>query len=266
MTAVLDRPTARHASAGRRSSGTYRTRDEWIIAAIDKFWYPAFKQLGVEIPRTPLISVGYAPGQRAGGRVRGTCFIKEVSGGVNTIFITPEMADDLVQQLATIGHELIHVADNCRSGHLPNQFFDRTARALGFTSPITDSSNRTPELEGTLRQLASDLGPFAGRQFDLRKGQTEVGIWGMLRPGGHGGQGRLPMHGGNERNRWRRLDCRNKDCPISVQQLGEKKSYKARMTRAWAARIGTPGCPICGEHMKLEIRPEDLLSNQPEEL
>jgi hypothetical protein len=261
VTALLERATVAYRSTPRRPSGTYRTRDEWIIAAIDKYWGPAFDDLDIVIPRTPLISVGYAPGQRAGGGVRGTCFIREISGGVNTVFVVPEMADDLVQQLATIGHELIHVADNCQSGHARNGFFGDVAHELGFTSPLTNSANRTAELEEILRRLADDLGPFAGRKFELSAGRTL-----QLRPSGHAGQQFTPGNepsAGRERNRWRRLDCRNEWCPISVQSMGAD-CYKARMTRAWAAEAGTPLCPSCCKHLKLEIKPEDLLANWPE--
>jgi hypothetical protein len=247
MTATLT--ATAHRSTGRRAHGTYRTREEWIWAALDRAILPWLAEVDAD-PDTDrlLISVGFAPGQHAGGSTRGVCYHNSISGGKNTVFVMPE-TDDLIQTLATLLHETLHAADDHRhtgdwSGH--KGWFATKAAELGYLPSFTDSGNRTPELQAMLERLAADLGPFGGHiKFDLTTGRT-VTVGSPLRPGGHAGTVPMTMHRPRQQNRHYKATCATDGCAAAAD------GYAVRMSRSQAEAHGAPICPSCEQQMTFE--------------
>ena len=96
-----------------------------------------------------------------------TCAKAMSADGVNEIFISPEDAD-VVSMLETVHDELIHVDDDCASGHRGE--FKEMAALLGLTGKLTRLRGRSRagrqagsdgRGDGTLPRSSDDLG---GRQ------------------------------------------------------------------------------------------------------
>lgn len=73
--------------------------------------------------------------------------------------------------LDVLVHELVHAADDCRSGH--KGAFRRLATAIGLTGRMT-ATVAGPELAARLHALAEELGPYPHAALDasMRKKQS----------------------------------------------------------------------------------------------
>lgn len=148
------------------------TREEYLTKAAHKILSDiitkSVRALEYDYPvPTFRVSVGYAPGWRAGARRKtmAVCFKKKVSkGGVNEIFVTPEN-DDVIRVLADLAHELIHAYDDCESGH--QGFFAHVARHIGLEGKLT-STHAGAELTADLRRIADELGPYPHRAMQVK--------------------------------------------------------------------------------------------------
>ncbi|MGV9815795.1 hypothetical protein ACWDTQ_28285 [Streptomyces cellulosae] len=134
-----------------------RTREEWLHLAIEAL-RPSFEALAFPIPAKVHVSVGFGYGaKRESAIVLGQCWSKSSSeDGVNHIFISPEIKS-AVQVLETLVHELVHAADDNRSGHRGD--FARIAKALGLTGRMTATYAGTALAE-KLAALIKEIGPY----------------------------------------------------------------------------------------------------------
>jgi hypothetical protein len=133
------------------------TREEWLQSAIDAL-RPKFEEIGFPLPEKVHVSVGFGYGaKRESSIILGQCWPTGLSeDGIPHIFISPEM-DDSARVLDVLIHELVHAADDCKSGHKGD--FAKYAKKLGLTGKMT-STVATPELTETLRELAKAIGPY----------------------------------------------------------------------------------------------------------
>ncbi len=134
------------------------TREEWLHMAIEAL-RPEFEKIDFPLPEKIHVSVGFGYGaKRESATILGQCWARSVSeDGVNHIFISPEM-NDAARVLDVLIHELVHAADDVKSGHKGD--FAKAAKALGLTGKMT-ATVATPELAETLRELANGIGPYA---------------------------------------------------------------------------------------------------------
>ncbi|MET8382508.1 transcription elongation protein SprT [Streptosporangium canum] len=184
------------------------TREEWLQRAVE-IYRPWFLDLGKPLPEVVRVSIGFTSGGMR-SKARAECWNSVSStDGTNEIFISPTQ-DDPVQIVATLLHELIHAADDCKSGHKGE--FMKMAKALGFLAKFTDSANRTEELNETLSQILKTLGPMP-----------------------HSPLVALVAEGaGKKKQTTRMLKLVAYDCPCE---------YSVRTTRQKLEDIGFPLCP-----------------------
>jgi hypothetical protein len=133
------------------------TREEWLHAAIEAL-RPKFEEIDFPLPEKIHVSVGFGYGaKRESSIILGQCWPQALSeDGLNHIFISPEM-NDAARVLDVLIHELVHAADNCKSGHKGD--FATHAKKLGLTGKMT-STVASPELAETLKELAEKIGPY----------------------------------------------------------------------------------------------------------
>ncbi|MEU9058994.1 hypothetical protein AB0D13_08995 [Streptomyces sp. NPDC048430] len=134
------------------------TREEWLHRAIDAL-RPEFEKIEFPLPEKIHISVGFGYGaKRESESILGQCWSSGASeDGVNHLFISPEMKDES-RVLDVLIHELVHAADDCKSGH--KGAFTTAAKALGLVGKMT-ATVASPELAEKLRDLAKTLGPYS---------------------------------------------------------------------------------------------------------
>lgn len=203
---------AQSRSKARKPATQHDTREAWLQAATDAL-RPAFDAINAPLPDTIRVSCGFPGGGSARKRI-GECWAtSSAADKINNVFISPVLAepvnDDGDGVLATLAHELVHVADDCKSGH--KGAFRRIAVALGLGGRMT-ATHAGEELAETLRGIAEELGPYPHAAVNLGlqvKKQT---------------------------TRMRKVEC-------------DKTGYIARLTRKWLDEYGAPYCPCCDEQM-----------------
>ncbi|MFE0648529.1 hypothetical protein ACFVZH_08085 [Streptomyces sp. NPDC059534] len=133
------------------------TREEWLHLAIEAL-RPEFAKIGFPLPEKLHVSVGFGYGaKRESAKVLGQCWARRVSeDDVNHIFISPELRD-APRVLDVLAHELVHAADDCKSGH--KGAFATAAKALGLTGKMT-ATVASPEFAERMAALAEELGPY----------------------------------------------------------------------------------------------------------
>lgn len=139
------------------TSAADQNREAWLTTAARALaeWFSEIED--AEVPPFR-VSVGWPGGRGPKSSVRGQCWPTcSAEDGVAQIFISPTQVDTETT-LGILLHEMIHAVDDCASGHRGN--FVRIAKALGFVSKYTSSTNRTDELTERLQGLAERLGDF----------------------------------------------------------------------------------------------------------
>jgi hypothetical protein len=188
------------------------TREAWLLAAAEALTEP-LAAIGETVPELR-VSVGFPGGSANRKKTIGQCWpTMSAADGVPQIFISPIRGEEeTVDVLGTLLHEMIHAIDDCQDGHRKN--FARIAKAVGFVPKLTQSGNRSDDLNATLKDVADRVGPFphatlmqGGRGSDTPKTQTTR----MLKV----------------------------ECPVD--------GYTLRTTQKWLD-FGLPTCP-CGEEM-----------------
>lgn len=214
------------------------TREAWLRAAVEVF-RPRLEEVGMTLPEKVHVSVGFGSGARAESKaVRGVCWPRGASAdGINQIFISPTLGEGgengVGQVLLTLLHELIHAADDCRSGH--KGAFAEAATRLGFIGKMT-SSEASVELAAELMVLAEELGPYPHGVLDPAPVKIEVGPNGepLAAPvliGPSGPKTQVNRHV-------------KAVCPSTGH-----RAYSVRMSRGVAEEMGLPTCP-CGTPME----------------
>lgn len=205
------------------------TREAWLHAAIESL-RDRFTEVGMPLPKTIHVSVGFGYGaKRESATVLGQCWAGRASeDGNNHIFLSPEL-DDTARVLDVLIHELIHAADDCKSGH--KGAFAEAATRLGLTGKMT-ATTASIDLAAEMLCLAASLGNYPhGRLNASAKVPTTVPV---------GPDGKvIPTHSGPGKQTTRMLKV---VCPVD--------GYTVRTTAKWLA-MGVPSCP-CGAVMIAE--------------
>jgi hypothetical protein len=213
----------------------FATREEWLVAGIDAM-RPWFTSIGAPLPRGVRVSVGFTIGTASeNAATRGVTYTRAASSDdTNHVFISPELGD-ACEVLRTLLHELVHVSDDCASGHRGS--FAQRAKALGLAGSMT-SSEAGPVLTAELCTLAAVLGEYphapmhvtriAGRR--PRVGAPTQG------PGTNGTVGTVSTGSAPKPQTARNVK-------IVCQECGNT----ARTTRKWIDAGMTPICP-CNLH------------------
>ena len=206
------------------------TRESWMLAAVDAM-RPWLAEVGA--PVGPVrISFGWPGGRGSKVGVRGQCWMPvAVADGVPTIFISPDQtAEDTETLLGIILHEMNHAAGHW--GHTGD--FAKTADALGYMKPWTDSTGKTDALKARLQGLAERLGPM-----DHGAIKPETWLPGTRRMKLDPITGE-PTPGGPPVQTTRMLKV---SCPDD--------GYTLRATTKWLD-VAVPVCPICGRAMDVQ--------------
>lgn len=176
------------------------TREAWLLLAIDHL-RPTFSAIARQLPIGTRVSVGHPLGSR---RAIGQCFPSRAAvDGRHQVFISPRL-DDPIEVLAVLIHELVHVVDDCRSGHRGQ--FSSIAKALGLVGPMT-STSASPQLEARLQRLAVRLGTYPHAALGIASG------------------------------------AKSKQTTRMVKVVCPDCGYLARTTRYWIDLKGAPWCP-----------------------
>jgi len=132
-------------------------RETWLNDAVVAL-RPLFKSKGIDLPTDVKVSCSFPGGGSPMKRI-GECWPRSRSkAGVNEIYISPTL-DDRSRVLDVLVHELIHAADDCKSGH--RGAFAKAARAIGLTGPLTATA-ASPELKAHLDALPIGAYPHDG--------------------------------------------------------------------------------------------------------
>ena len=193
-------------------SPKHDTREAWLEAAAAELEAAIFVPNDVEIPLFR-VSVG-SPNGRAKKTTftMGECFPTSASeAGVNEVFISPT-ANDPVELLQILGHEMIHVHDDCASGHRGE--FARVHKLVGYVGKKT-THDIGEELHETYKEIAETLGEYPHAKMHRSSKRTSEGKKG---------------------SRNLKVQCPN-------------EGYTIRTTRKWLDELGAPFCP-CGSQME----------------
>lgn len=133
------------------------TREEWLNRAVEVF-RPRFEEVGMPLPEKVHVSVGFPDGFGAESKqvMAITLASFASTGGINEIFISPEY-DHAVTVLGVLIHELIHAADDNKSGHRGK--FAEAATRLGLTGKMT-ATVPSVGLEAELITISETLGAY----------------------------------------------------------------------------------------------------------
>ena len=193
----------------------YLTREEWLVAAIDRLAisvFPSFKRPAWRV------TCGWPKGVRGGKHAIGQCWDKASSNdGTYELFISPEL-DHPFFLLETLAHEMVHAIVGCEEKHKGP--FPRLCKAIGLEKPWT-TTNAGPELAAKLAVIAYQLGPYPHSRLNdgNRKKQT---------------------------TRLLKATCPNPECDALADN---GKPYTVRISQQ-TADFGCPTCP-CGTEMML---------------
>lgn len=191
----------------------FSTREAWLMTAIENF-RPMFEEIGATLPEKIRVSTGWTKRSRAGA-VGWTWMSGAAEDKVSNVFISPEI-DDSVTVLRILGHELIHVWDDCEHGHTGE--FKKMWAALGYTGKATQCT-AGEELQDTLESLTVLMGDYPHARMLV---------------GADGGKGTMPK----------------KQVARQIKYVCEtNEDNKVRVSRGNIAKYGAPLCACHQEEM-----------------
>ena len=203
------------------------TRERWLRQAIETF-RPRFVEIGFPLPERIRISVGFGSigARQENAVVLGVTYKSTCSAdGVNEVFISPEDADT-ASMLATVLHELIHVALDNEDGHKGR--FAEAATRLGFEGKMTETT-ASITLAADLISVAAELGEYPGAKLNLpSRVRAEIPV------GPDGRPIRIHSGAGPQTSRMIKVSCQDGEC--------EARGYTARVARKWLD-LSAPICP-----------------------
>lgn len=206
---------------------TTTTREAWLHSAIDAL-RPRFAEVGMPIPEKIHVSVGFGYGaKRESSVILGQCWAARASAdGVNHLFISPEL-DDTARVLDVLIHELIHAADDCKSGH--RGAFAEAATRLGLEGPMT-ATQASVTLAFEMMTLAAALGDYPHGKLTATRVPAKAPVGPDGKP--------VPFHSGPGKQGTRMLKA-----------VCLESGYTVRLTRKWLDAYGAPICPCHSEAM-----------------
>jgi hypothetical protein len=196
------------------------TREAWLERAIDAL-RSRFDEVGLPLPERVHVSVGFGYGARKESpTILGQCWARSASAdNINHVFISPEL-HDTAGVLGTLLHELIHVGDDCASGHKGR--FAEAAVRLGLEGSML-ATTPSVDLAAELMCLAETLGAYPHGALHPVVAQVPVTPDGKPTPG--------RVHSGPRKQSTRMLKVVCPDC-----------GYTVRTTSKWL-EVGNPRCP-----------------------
>lgn len=218
----------------------HASREDWFNAAVEIF-RPVFQAMHASddtlpaLPEKIRISVGWGSigARQESAVVLGVTYHTSASeDGVNEIFISPEDASAMTM-LATLLHELVHVALNNQDGHKGR--FTKMAKALKLTGKMT-STTASDELAPIFEKMIETLGAYPGARMNVgsRRRGPDAGGFAGFPDSFFGGRG-FSSSGSTQGTRMLKVSCQEAGCPA----IG----YTVRMTQKWINEFGTPICP-----------------------
>jgi hypothetical protein len=149
----------------RPGGPVFATREQWLLCATESI-QPLFTEKGIALPEVVRIACGFPRWSRGASHAIGQCWPHRASGdGASEIFISPAL-DDPIKVAEVLIHELIHAADDCRSGHRGP--FRKMAVAVGLNGPMR-ATHAGPELRERLNALSARLGPYPHSRLDAHQ-------------------------------------------------------------------------------------------------
>lgn len=225
---------------GARPATKYRTREEWLEAAVEEF-RGTFEQIGYPLPERVHVSCGWGYGKAHAESkdVAGQCWSGTQSAdSAPHVFISP-MLHDPVEVLGTLVHELIHAAIDPDMSH--GKEFKEAATALGLVGPMRST---VPDLMtgleyGNLAAADGALGPYPHAPIELLPSLAVNDP--AARPvvavgGGTTATGRATTAPAPQVSRWVNVRCPR--CP-SPTGRGQRVAKVSRSTFE-------EGAPLCG--------------------
>ena len=152
-----------------RKANGMKLREEWLQHAVTRFIVAWGKQ-GVAVPSDVQVACGFPGGGSAHKRI-GECWPRARSlAKVNQVFINPTL-DHPLQVLDVLGHELLHAADDCQSGH--GKAFTALSKRVGYSGGKR-SAAQSDDVKRLLTVIAGELGPYPHREVILVKKQRKA--------------------------------------------------------------------------------------------
>ena len=135
------------------TSNTFKTREEWLDAAIERL-RPRFEGTGAT-PRDKLAAIVSWPYKSR--KAIGQCFHGAgwTDCGTTYVTVSPILGDDPARVLDILLHELVHACGI--GGH--GKDFKKVALKVGLTGKMK-ATEATPELRADLEVMAEELGPY----------------------------------------------------------------------------------------------------------
>jgi hypothetical protein len=190
---------------------TFRTREEWLIKAVDILSETVFQPAGLSVPQVR-VSVGWPGGKGKKANTVGQCWnASSTEDGRIAVFVSPVLGDR-AEILAVLCHELIHAIDDCQSGHRGP--FSVMFKQIGMVGKRTQSAVGE-DLAGALKEVAKELGAYPHSRMKQPSSASKLG-----EP--------------KDKNRQLKVACLRCECII-------------RMTRKWLDEVGPPTCACGGE-------------------
>jgi hypothetical protein len=149
----------------------YRTREEWLVAALWKKLDAHFTAAGFEVPSNIKVTCGWPSRQATARKIRriGECWDSTASADTQfEIFISP-LIDDRIDVIAILLHEVIHATVGLAAGHRAP--FSQAAKKLGLMSPWTQI-HPSEELKVEIAGWLNDLGEYPHGKIDVAHGQS----------------------------------------------------------------------------------------------
>lgn len=134
---------------------TFKTREQWLLAAVTKLAPILSKQGDVEMPKKFAVSCGFSKSRKAASI--GQCWSPTCTDdGTTHMFVCPSLKDASVV-LATLLHEMIHAAVGLGCKHRGD--FRKTAKTVGLEGKMT-ATVAGEMLKEKLEAIAKSLGAY----------------------------------------------------------------------------------------------------------
>ena len=134
----------------------YKTREEWLGAAVELLRPVFVKRAGVTLPDAWRVSCGF-PRNSRGGAI-GQCWAQSASrDGHWEMFISPVLAEP-ARVLGVLVHELIHAGIGIKHGH--NKVFGKAARARLLEGKLTATTEGKPFKDEIAAPVLAKLGVY----------------------------------------------------------------------------------------------------------
>jgi len=211
----------------------YATREAWLSAAINAV-RPLFVSIGHPLPKKVRVSVGFGYNGGAENKhiLAQTWATVTSADGTPAVFISPVIAE-ATDAYAALMHELVHVADDCKSGHRGN--FVAIGQKLGLEGKPTQMLPGVV-LYAELVTIVASLGSYPHAALDPNPyGGTETPVGAPDTP-----VRRVRTGPAVQVNRHFKAECHNKACSA--------EGYLVRTSQKWLS-VATPICPVCMTEM-----------------